>query len=182
MATSDSRAGSRRPAKLYFYADRTSAERALQFGEFRLRPTNPGEPLPPDASQILPFGMRPALAPPGFLTLSLSSALSDKLFQRDAQAPCCIVIHNPEEFGERMHRAVQKVLPLWTGIDAAVAYGAPSPLGAAFTKGRHLAAQKEWLFAWRPVQPQSSFNPIVIQIGNLEEFAELREQTGAAFS
>ncbi|GAA4020162.1 hypothetical protein [Actimicrobium antarcticum] len=167
-----------RPSKLYFYADRVTAERALQAGEFRLRPNSYGEPLTSTsaASQILPFGAPRALPAASFLTLSLSTALSEKLFQQDQAAPCCVIIHNTEEFGERIHRAVQKALPQWAGIDAAVAYGAPSPLGAAFTKGRHLAGQKEWLFAWRPIQTMLSMNPIVVRIGSIDAFAELREQ------
>jgi hypothetical protein len=50
----------------------------------------------------------------------------------------------------------------------------PSPLGAAFSKNRIHAAEKEWLFAWRPTHPTLSFNPVSIQIGNIESIAELR--------
>ncbi|MFT5588495.1 MAG: ABC-type amino acid transport substrate-binding protein [Bradyrhizobium sp.] len=166
-----------RPAKLYFYADRHSAERALQAGEFRLRPSGQSDSASgaPPASQILPFGTTKTMATVGFLTLSLSTALSEKLIRKDTAGLCCVVIHNTEEFGERVHRAVHKALPQWAGIDAAVAYGVPSALGAAFTRGRHLSGQKEWLFAWRPMQPALSLNPIMIQIGSIASLAELRE-------
>lgn len=164
-----------RPARLYFYADRHTAERALQTGEFRLRPSGQVEPSgATPASPILPFGVPKVVPASGFLTLSLSTALSDKLATPDTAAPCCIVINNTEEFGERLHRAVHQALPQWAGIDAAVAYGAPSSLGAAFTRGRHLAGQKEWLFAWRPMQPQLTLNAVVVRIGSIESFAELR--------
>lgn len=166
-----------RPAKLYFYADRHTAERALQTGEFRLRTSGQADAVlgTSPASQILPFGTARTLPTAGFLMLSLSTAPSEKLARPDTAGLCYVVIHNTEEFGERLHRAVHKALPQWAGIDAAVAYGTPSALGAAFTRGRHLSGQKEWLFAWRPMQPALSLNPIVVQIGSIASFAELRE-------
>ncbi len=166
-----------RPATLYFYADRHTAERALQAGEFRLRPSGQSDPAPgvSPASQILPFGAIKTMATAGFLTLSLSTALSEKLTRKDTAGLCCVVIHNIEEFGERLHKAVHKALPHWAGIDSAVAHAATSRLGAAFTRGRHLSGQKEWLFAWRPMQPALSLNPIVIHIGSIASLAELRE-------
>ncbi|MFT5535585.1 MAG: hypothetical protein ACI8WM_002676 [Burkholderiaceae bacterium] len=166
-----------RPAKLYFYADRHTAERALEAGEFRLRPSGQTEPVPgtSSASQIRPFGTIKTMATAGFLTLSLSTAFSEKFSRKDTAGLCCVVIHNTEEFGERLHRAVYKALPQWAGIDAAVTYGAPSTLGTAFTRGRHLSGQKEWLFAWRPSQLALSLNPIVIQIGSISSIAELCE-------
>ena len=180
MSLTDPRHASRRPPKFYFYGDRQTIERALHSGEFRLRPTSQGEPITtlPEFRQILPFGARKALSGAGFLTLSLSTALNEKLFQHaPATSACCIVIHNTEDFGERLHGAVRMALPQWAGIDASVAYGAPSPLGSTFTKSRHLSPQKEWLFAWRPIQPTVSLNAVVVQIGSIEEFAELREQS-----
>ncbi len=164
-----------RPRKLYRYSQRQWLERSLQFGEFRLRP--PTVQAAPAADQILPFGARDSDAQAGrFLTLSLANAWDEKLFDAFGGADCCLVIHNAEEFGERLHRAVQRALPSWAGIDAAISYGLPSPLGAAFSKTRHYAAEKEWLFAWRPTQPALSANPVVVTIGNIEGIAELRSK------
>ena len=80
----------------------------------------------------------------------------------------CLVIHNSEEFGERLHRAVQRILPTWDGVRAA--------LGVAFTKTLAEAAECEWQFAWRPMTPQSRMNPLTIKIGSIESFAELRDR------
>lgn len=181
MPHSDSRVEPHRPSKLYFYGDRVTVERALHAGEFQLRPTSQGEPVTrsPESIQILPFGARKSIAGAGFLTLSLSSALSNKLFHPNSDG-ACIVITDTEEFGERLHRAVRKALPQWAGIDAPVAYGAPSPLGVAFTKSLSLAAQKEWLFAWRPIDPGFSLHPVLVEIGSIADFAELRQQSGQA--
>ena len=159
----------KRPAKLYRYASRAELERALQFGEFRLEP-------PADqgaADSILPFGARSAQ---GFLTLSLACAW-DPARLGDAGGPdCCLVIHDAEQFGERIHRAAQRLLPSWAGIDAAISYGVPSPLGDVFSKARQLAAEKEWLFAWRPSQPALVNKPVTISIGSIEGIAELRDK------
>jgi len=62
------------------------------------------------------------------------------------------------------------------GIDAAISYGAPSPLGKIFSKAKNLAGQNEWRFAWRPMQSWASVNPVVIQIGNIEDIAELHSR------
>ena len=64
------------------------------------------------------------------LTLSLSKVWDRKLFELFS-ADCCLVIHNTEEFGERLHRAVQRTLPSWAGIDGAIEYGARGALGGS---------------------------------------------------
>lgn len=158
----------KRPAKLYRYATRAELERALQFGEFRLEP--PAEQG--TVHEIRPFGARNA---PGFLTLSLASAWDPARFDAGG-ADCCLVIHDAEQFGERIHRAAQRLLPSWAGIDAAISYGVPSPLGDAFSKPRQFAAEKEWLFAWRPTQPTLANKPVTLSIGSIEGIAELRDK------
>ncbi|UTY57024.1 hypothetical protein [Massilia sp. erpn] len=138
-----------RPPTLHRYGPRSELEQALTTGQFVLRPAN------------------------GFLTLSFSQAWDRELFAHFG-ADSCLVIHNTEEFGERIHRAVQRTLPNWAGIDGAVEYGARAALGAAFTKDAQDEVEQEWQFAWRAMQSQLSLNPVVIRIGSLENFAELR--------
>jgi hypothetical protein len=170
----------RRPPKLYRYSQRHWLERSLTLGEFRLRPAADDiRHSHARASQhILPFGSAASRAamPASFLTLSLAETWDTVLFDEFPGTDCCLIIHHAEEFGERIHRAAQHALPNWVGIDAAISYGVPSPLGDAFSKTKHYSKQKEWLFAWRPMQPTMSLNPIVIQIGNIEGIAELREK------
>jgi len=139
-----------RPPTLHRYGMRDELEQALKAGQFRLLPAN------------------------GFLTLSFSQTWSKSLFEVLGPADYCLVIHNSEEFGERLHRAVQRALPNWAGIDGAVEYGTRSPLGAAFTKSGAEAQEKEWKFAWRSLSPNSSLNPVTVKIGSIEQFAELR--------
>jgi hypothetical protein len=139
-----------RPPTLHLYGMRTELEQALKAGQFRLVPAN------------------------GFLTLSFSTQWDKSLFDVLGPADSCLVIHNSEEFGERLHRAVQRALPNWAGIDGPVEYGVRSRLGQAFSASSAQAREKEWKFAWRSMSPQASLNPVVVRIGSLEQFAELR--------
>jgi hypothetical protein len=141
-----------RPPTLHRYGMRAELEAALKSGQFRL----------------IPSGQ--------FLTVAFSQAWDKELFDLLAPADCCLVIHNSEEFGERLHRAVQRALPNWAGIDGAVAYGHRSPLGAAFTKSAAEAPEQEWQFAWRSLSPGTSMNPVTVRIGSIEQFAELRDR------
>lgn len=163
-----------RPPKLYRYSQRQWLERSLQLGEFRLLPTGEAQGDTALREQIRPFAAGRTTQPGNYLTLSLANTWDENLFDTFAGADCCLVVHHAEEFGERIHRAVQRVLPSWAGIDAAVSYGLPSPLGAVFSKSKQQAAEKEWLFAWRPVQPELLAHPLVIKIGSIEGIAELR--------
>ncbi|MDB5761079.1 MAG: hypothetical protein JWQ21_74 [Herminiimonas sp.] len=163
----------RRPPKLYRYSLRHWLERSLTLGEFRLRPaTEEVKPSP----RILPFQSAAAQTAPGAacLVLSLAQAWDQALFNEFSGADCCLVIHDTEEFGERIHRAAEKVLPTWAGIDAGISYGVPSPLGKTFSKIKRYAVEKEWQFAWRPTQPTDALSPIIIRIGSIEDIAELR--------
>ncbi len=164
-----------RPSKLYRYGERHALERSLTLGEFRLQPA--AEAVA-ESRQILPFQTRAARAMPAstYLTLSLAKVWQPQLFDAFPGADCCLIIHDAEQFGERIHRAAAKMLPTWAGIDAAISYGVPSPLGRAFSKNRRDANQEEWLFAWRPTQPTAALQSIVIQIGSIEAFAELRDR------
>ena len=141
----------KRPPTLHRYAPRAELELSLKTGQFRLLPSG------------------------SCLTLSFSKAWDKALFDIHSPADSCLVIHNTEEFGERLHRAVQRTLPSWAGIDGAVEYGVRAALGAAFTKTSAEAHEQEWQFAWRSMSPQMSLNPVTVRIGSIESFGELRE-------
>ncbi len=142
----------KRPPTLYRYASRAELELSLSLGQFRLIPSN------------------------SCLTLSFSQAWDKSLFELLGPVDSCLIIHNTEEFGERLHRAVQRTLPRWAGIDGAIEYGARAALGAAFTKTSAEAHEQEWQFAWRAMAPQMSLNPVTVKIGSIESFAELRDR------
>ena len=142
----------KRPPTLYRYAERQWLERSLRLGEFRLRPEA------------------------NCLTLSFSRHWDPVLFNTFSGTESCLIIHNTELFGERLHHAVQRILPSWMGIDGAVEYETRSQLGAAFSKSASEASEQEWLFAWRSTQPTMTLNPVIVKMGNIEAFAELREK------
>ncbi|GGI19414.1 hypothetical protein [Oxalicibacterium faecigallinarum] len=148
-----------RPPKLYYFSDRQKLERALTAGEFRLVPPQ----LPAHAAGDHPY-----------LILSLAQKPDGALFEGKQSADAYLVIHDAERFGERVHRVVQRILPNWAGIDAAISYGKPSPLGRLFSKERPHADEAEWRFAWRPMQANASANPVTIQLGTIADIAELR--------
>lgn len=176
MAVSETRLDSLRPVTLYYYGERMAIERAQRLGEFRLRPNSIDDTLSSlsPARTILPFRAQETAVVGGFLTMSLSTVWDENLSLIAPEITHCLVINNSEQFGERVHRAVQKILPQWAGIDAAIAYGKPSPLGAVFTKAAHFAAQKEWLFAWRPIHLSLPLQPIVVQIGCIDTLSAVR--------
>lgn len=152
----------KRPAKLYYFSEKKALERTLALGEFKLAPPLPGLPTPATLNNT-----------ESYLTLSLTQSWDGTLFDANPSTDAYLVIHDVEEFGERVHRAAQKVLPNWAGIDAAISYGAPSPLGKLFSKAKSHAHENEWRFAWRPIQARVSANPVVIQMGSLADIAEL---------
>jgi len=166
-----------RPPKLYRYSEWQWLERSLSLGEFRLRPPLEEQRDAGHGGAILPFATgRPPAA--NYLTLSLAQSWDDALFDHFPGSDCCLVVLDVEQFGERIHRAAARLLPSWAGIDAAVSYGAASPLGAAFCKTKRHAPEHEWLFAWRPMQEAMVCNPVVIRIGSIEDIAELRVRSG----
>tara|TARA_R110001599_G_scaffold64023_5_gene179703 strand:+ start:5536 stop:6027 length:492 start_codon:yes stop_codon:yes gene_type:complete len=152
----------KRPSKLYYFSEKKALERTLALGEFKLTPPLMSLPTPANLNNA-----------ESYLTLSLTQSWDGTLFDANASVDAYIVIHDVEEFGERMHRAAQKSLPNWAGIDAAISYGAPSPLGKLFSKAKNYAHENEWRFAWRPIQARVSANPVVIKIGSLADIAEL---------
>ncbi len=154
---------SKRPSKLYYFSERSSLERSLSLGEFRLSP-----PVPDLTTQGTPAGH--------YLVLGLMQSWEGTLFDTQARVDSYLVVHDAEEFGERLHKAVQRTLPNWAGIDAAVSYGAPSPLGKVFSKAKNHAKENEWRFAWRPMHAGASIHPVVIKIGSIEDIAELHSR------
>jgi hypothetical protein len=45
-----------------------------------------------------------------------------------------------------------------------------------FTKTLSAAKEQEWQFAWRPVRPMAMVTPVVVTLGSIERFAEIRKK------
>lgn len=163
----------KRPTTLYHYSKETTLLRALTLGEFQVTPM-----LDPRVKQkVHPVGMPlNSTVTPHFLTLGFAQIWDEHLFNKYADSDACLVIHNTEEFGERLHYAVQRALPNWAGIDGAMSYGQHSPLGGVFTKPITAVKEQEWQFAWRPTQPTMAPCSLTVKLGSLEAFAEIRKK------
>jgi hypothetical protein len=97
-----------------------------------------------------------------------------RLFDEFSGSDACLVIHKADEFCERMHLAAEAQLPEWTGIDGAVTYGGPSPLGVVFSKPLRFLPQQEWRFGWIPKDPVRILDSKFLTIGSIDTLAELR--------
>jgi hypothetical protein len=190
---------------LYRYSQRAWLERSLRFGEFRIRPAVHYKLVETDAArnddelvrirvvdpahvkithtvtrrQILPIGpvtFRSKINT-DYLVLCFSTVWEEKLFDKFAGTDSCLIIHEPDEFCERIHVAAEAFLPSWCGIDAAVTYGGKSQLGPAFSKPLRFFEQQEWRFAWIPPDSVKIRKPVTLSIGNIEAIAELRTRT-----
>ncbi|MEQ1767811.1 MAG: hypothetical protein ABL859_10325, partial [Methylotenera sp.] len=191
-----------RPEKLYRYSERKWLERSLSLGEFRLRPASHYRNLEAAEARsdneqhrvlvypassfkmtlertgqpIIPTGdiTFESFVDTDYLTLCLAKKWGHHFLGDFEGSDACLVIHEPHEFCERIHLAVEKLLPDWSGIDGPVRYGSKSPLGAAFTKPDKFVFQFEWRFAWLPPMPINACEPLVISIGSIESIAEIR--------
>ena len=190
-----------RPGRLYRYSEARWLDRSLRFGEFRLRPARDYKQLEGDharqddelvrvrsspgagveitlvstSEQLRPIGKVTYRSTVGtnYLMLCFSERWDASLFADFANSDACLVIHEVEEFCERLHIAVEAALPAWAGMDAKVTYGGRNPLGAVFSKPVHFIVQREWRFAWRPPSALAEIEPLMVRIGSMERIAEV---------
>jgi hypothetical protein len=190
-----------RPRKLYRYGELKWLTSALHLGEFRLRPASDYKSLVNDEAryddELLRVRKSPGAAvtitmldsgqqlkPIGdvtyensvgtnYRTLCFSERWDEHLFDDFENSDACLVIHEVDEFSERLHAAVAAVLPNWAGLDARVSYGVKSEHGAVFSKPLEYITQHEWRFAWLPPSVRVHLEPLSICIGSLEHLAEI---------
>ncbi len=189
------------PPKLYRYSERKWLERSLELGEFRLRPASDYKQYEMDSARhddelvrifkspassmnittentgmhIKPIGEVSYRSEVGtnYLTLCFSKHWDEQLFDEFPNTNSCLIIHDPEEFSNRLHSAAEILLPGWAGIDAAVDYSNQSSLGAVFSKPLQFIMQQEWRFAWRPLSAIKHLNALVVEIGSITDIAEI---------
>lgn len=108
-----------------------------------------------------------------YYTICFSSAWDPLLFDEFRGSNSCLIIHNPEEFSERVHFHVEKQFKGWTGLDAAVSYLTGSRLGPTFSKHWKYLTHKEWRFAWHPSTRIEKLPIVFIRMGSIEKYAEI---------
>lgn len=197
-----------RPPKLYRYSERTWLERSLELGEFRLRPASDYKKQETDAArhdnELVRVSTSPAssvsitiertgqtIKPIGdivyrsevrtnYLTICFSKRWDEHLFDDFPGTDACLVIHEVEDFCERLHSAAELALPQWVGMDAAVVYGGKSKLGAVFSKPLQFILQHEWRFAWHPHTQVEELTPVLLTVGSITDIAEVVERPNRA--
>lgn len=199
-----------RPPKLYRYSEKKWLERSLGLGEFRLRPATDYKQQETDAArhddELVRINTSPAssvlitvthtgqiIKPIGevvyrtdvgtnYLTICFSKLWGEHQFDDFPGTDACLVIHEVDDFCERLHHAAEIALPEWAGVDAAVVYGGSSALGAVFSKPLKFSSQHEWRFAWRPHQRVEELSPVLLTIGSIADIAEIVARPAGAAS
>lgn len=189
-----------RPPKLYRYSERKWLERSLRFGEFRLRPASDYKDMEESAARtddeqhrrfvlrnpkithvrtgqsIIPIGdvVRSSYIESDYLTLCLATIYSTHFYQDFKGSDACLIIHNPNEFFDRLYKAIDSVLPnSWGVADGPVSYGRRSELGVPFTKPEEFMFQFEWRFACLPIPSLKKCEATVVVLGSIEDIAEI---------
>lgn len=188
-----------RPEKLYRYSERHWLERSLLIGEFRLMPASYYKELEADsARQDDELCRLRKMAPEdvqitdevGRIIVPIGDVEFTTRLLRDYLMACfstswnpadgggfggcdaCLVIHDPEEFLERMHVELNRVIAGGSSVDSAVSYGSPHLLGVAYSKPAFYSDQHEYRLTVLPPddRPLSS---LIISIGSIESIAEI---------
>lgn len=189
-----------RPAKLYRYSERELLDRALRLGEFRLRPASDYKDIEDSIARkddeqrrkfvlrnpkithvrtgqpIVPIGdvVKSSSIGSDYLVLCLATIYSDHFYQDFEGSDACLIIHNPNEFFNRMYSAIDSVLPSsWAAIDGPVTYGRSSKLGVPFSKPEEFMFQFEWRFACLPIPSIYRCEATFVTLGSIEDIAEV---------
>ena len=107
----------------------------------------------------------------------LSMVYDARLFD-DFEADCCVIIHQPLRFVERLYKEFSQRFPGWTGQATGVVYYDPliidrMPSSVFFHKHFRYAYQKEYRIVLRPPNSEKRFEPFFVELGSLEEYCDL---------
>lgn len=188
-----------RPDKLYRYSERRWLERSLLFGEFRLMPASYCKGLETDSARqddelcrlrkiapkdvqitgedgqiIVPIGDVEFTTPllRDYLIACFSTRWNPVNGGGFGDSDACLVIHDPEEFLERMHVELDRVIPGGNSVDSAVSYGLPHRLGVAYSKPAFYSDQHEHRLTVLPPDDRP-LSKLMISIGSIESIAEI---------
>ena len=189
-----------RPKKLYRYSERKWLERALKFGEFRLRPASDYLVLEAAAARQDDERNRMSVRKKGtfvmtlertgeivetlgdvmhtrsidvdYLMLCFSTGWDPLLIEEFEGSDACLIINEPSQFLDRIHDEIEKRLSGWRSLDAPVSYGKNNPLGVAFSKPERYLSQAEHRLVVAPPSYQV-LEPTLITIGSIESIAEI---------
>ena len=181
------------------------AERALKFGEFRLRAAADYLALegdcarrddelslswqtPPDAykASVVATGQPLKVVGPvtwseqlstNYYVICFSTRWGEDLFDEFKGADACLVIRDTDAFCELIHHAVDRLLPKWIGHDQKVTYGGSGKLGVSYAKQDRFLPQAEYRFSWLPPSAKGTLQPVTFQVGNIESIAHVEPRS-----
>lgn len=115
--------------------------------------------------------------PSNYYVYCLSMAYDTRLFD-DFEADCCVIIHHPLRFVEKLYEEFSQRFSGWTGRATGVVYYDPlmidqMPLSVFFHKHFRYAYQKEYRIVLLPPESEEAFEPFFVELGSLEEYCDL---------
>lgn len=98
----------------------------------------------------------------------------------DFEADSCLIIKNPRAFTDRLIRAGTQALSGYEGFAGSIKYldpllCDPGKIDVNFAKHFKYAYQNEYRMIWAPREPLADLQPIYIEIGPLDDIAEIIE-------
>ena len=112
-----------------------------------------------------------------YYLVCLARGLIYRMFD-DFDADACLIIHNEDEFVQRMLRAFAAINPRWFGTFKTVDYIDPCmprmPIDVYFAKHFRYSYQKEVRFVWTPLSiPLAKLSHFTINLGPIDDICEL---------
>lgn len=96
----------------------------------------------------------------------------------DFGGDACLVIHNPDEFADRINQAMRPHTEGWSFVYRDVEYYDPLQtnlieVNVLYSKHFRYSYQRETRLAWLPPAPVVSLDPVYLELGPLTDIAEL---------
>lgn len=116
-------------------------------------------------------------SPTDYWLYCVTTAVEPRLFV-DFEAEACVVIKNPSKFTTAIERALTSRVPATAFRHGKVAYIDPllpsaGMVDVQMSKHFRYSHQREYRFAWIPLEPQLLLSHIDIELGSIESYAEL---------
>lgn len=114
-----------------------------------------------------------------FYVYCVSRILTPRLFL-DFDADACLILKRPAAFIENIRTEVESKLPGWAGLGMPVKYFDPlhskiNAIDIFSQKHFHFSYQKEFRVVWLPPRIEKELQPVMIELGPLEDQCELIE-------
>jgi hypothetical protein len=166
------------PASTYADASLNVAIQADELSE-QIQFEAPVEGTPPPSLLNPPTHVRVLTTlrfPTNYYVYCLSRTLSLRLLY-DFEADACLIVHDPKEFSRRLLAGVREHTQ-WTPSSGSVNYFdplqvQPGQVRLPIAKHFRYAYQQEHRFVWLPPSRMEALDPLFVELGSLEDIAEI---------